>query len=155
VSTGAVAVAVLLCFGFAKELVLFLEAPVASEGVRFLQLGPGEYFFTTVKVAGYCGLLLAAPVVLYEGISYVIPGLTKDERKFLGPIVFGSSALFYVGIWFAYAVLAPAALKFFVGYADQAGGGHIVYRCSPRHPPPIVPVQRVCRKRLSLRHTPG
>ena len=34
--------------------------------MRFLQLGPGEYFFTTVKVAGYCGLLLAAPVVLYE-----------------------------------------------------------------------------------------
>ena len=33
--------------------------------------------------AGYCGLLLGAPVVLYEGIEYVLPGLTKDERKFL------------------------------------------------------------------------
>ena len=33
-----------------------------KEGVRFLQLGPGEYFFTTVKVAGYCGLLMGAPV---------------------------------------------------------------------------------------------
>jgi Sec-independent protein secretion pathway component TatC len=31
-----------------------------------LLLGPGEYFFTTVKVAGYCGLLIGAPVVLYE-----------------------------------------------------------------------------------------
>jgi sec-independent protein translocase protein TatC len=58
VSAGACTAAILLCFCFAKDLVIFLEAPVASEGVRFLQLGPGEYFFTTVKVAGYCGLLL-------------------------------------------------------------------------------------------------
>ena len=93
---------------------------MASEGVRFLQLGPGEYFFTTVKVAGYCGLLLGAPVVLYEGIAYVLPGLTKDERKFLGPIVLGSSVLFYAGIYFAYATLTPAALKFFIGYSSDA-----------------------------------
>ena len=120
ISSAAVTVMILLCFCFAKDLVLFLEAPVAEEGVRFLQLGPGEYFFTTVKVAGYCGLLLGAPVVLYEAIAYILPGLTKDERKFLGPIVLGSSVLFYAGIGFAYAILTPAALKFFIGYSDQA-----------------------------------
>jgi hypothetical protein len=32
-----------------------------------------------------------------EAIAYVLPGLTKDERKFLGPIVLGSSVLFYAG----------------------------------------------------------
>lgn len=120
ISAGACTAMILLCFCFAKDLVIFLEAPVAEEGVRFLQLGPGEYFFTTVKVAGYCGLLLGAPVVLYEGIAYVLPGLTKDERKFLGPIVLGSSVLFYAGIYFAYSVLTPAALKFFIGYANDA-----------------------------------
>ena len=56
VSAGACAVAILLCFCFAKDLVIFLEQPVIDQ-VKFLQLGPGEYFFTTVKVAGYCGLL--------------------------------------------------------------------------------------------------
>ena len=120
ISAGACAAAILLCFCFAKDLVIFLEAPVASEGVRFLQLGPGEYFFTTVKVAGYCGLLLGAPVVLYEAIAYVVPGLTRDERKVLGPIVLGSSVLFYAGIVFAYSILTPAALKFFVGYSSEA-----------------------------------
>lgn len=58
--------------------------------------------------------------MLYEGIAYVLPGLTKDERKFLGPIVLGSSVLFYAGIYFAYSVLTPAALKFFIGYANDA-----------------------------------
>jgi len=120
ISSGAVAAGILLCFCFAKDLVIFLEKPVSDMGVRFLQLGPGEYFFTTVKVAGYTGILLAAPVVLYEIIAYVLPGLTKNERKVLGPIVLGSSVLFYIGIYFAYLILTPAALKFFVGYADGA-----------------------------------
>ena len=119
VSAGACAVAILLCFCFAKDLVIFLEQPVIDQ-VKFLQLGPGEYFFTTVKVAGYCGLLLGAPVVLYEAIAYVVPGLTRDERKFLAPIVLGSSVLFYAGIGFAYAILTPAALKFFIGYSNEA-----------------------------------
>jgi sec-independent protein translocase protein TatC len=46
----ACASAILTCFCFSKELVVFLEAPVADAGVRFLQLSPGEFFFTTLKV---------------------------------------------------------------------------------------------------------
>ena len=49
----AALVAVLGCFCYSKELVLFLEAPVADAGVRFLQLSPGEFFFTTFKVRGW------------------------------------------------------------------------------------------------------
>lgn len=113
-------IAIITCFCFAKELIVFLEEPVASQGVRFLQLSPGEYFFTTFKVAGYSGILLAAPSVLYEVAAFVLPGLTKAEKQILGPIVLGSSGLFYAGLVFAYAVLAPAALNFFVEFADGA-----------------------------------
>lgn len=116
----AAAVAILTCFAFSKDLVVFLEAPVAAQGVRFLQLSPGEFFFTTLKVGGYTGILLSAPTVLYEIIAYVVPGLTKSERKFLAPVVFGSSILFYIGLVFSYEVLTPAALNFFVSYAEGA-----------------------------------
>lgn len=46
----AALLAIIVCFCFSKDLVVFLEAPVASKGVRFLQLSPGEFFFTTFKV---------------------------------------------------------------------------------------------------------
>ncbi|KAK1298794.1 hypothetical protein QJS10_CPB14g00276 [Acorus calamus] len=120
VSVLAVGAAILGCFAFSKDLIILLEGPVSSQGVRFLQLSPGEFFFTTLKVSGYCGLLLGSPVILYEIIAFVIPGLTRDERRFLGPIVLGSSVLFYAGIAFSYTVLAPAALTFFVNYAEGA-----------------------------------
>jgi len=115
---GAAAVAV--CFLYSKDLVLFLEAPVAEQGVRFLQPSPGEFFFTTLQVGGYSGILLAAPTILYEIAAYVVPGLTKSERQFLAPVIFGSSLLFYVGVAFGYEILSPAALKFFVSYSDGA-----------------------------------
>lgn len=120
VSVLAVGAAILGCFAFSKDLVLILENPVKEQGVRFLQLAPGEFFFTTLKVSGYCGLLLGSPVILYEIIAFVLPGLTRAERRFLGPIVLGSSVLFYAGITFSYLVLTPAALNFFVNYAEGA-----------------------------------
>lgn len=108
------------CFLIAKDLVLFLERPVISQGVRFLQLSPGEFFFTTLKVAGYSGLLMAFPVVAYEVAAYVQPGLTVNEKQFVGRLVAGSGVLFYLGLVFSYLVLAPAALTFFVSYAFGA-----------------------------------
>ncbi|KAL8138013.1 hypothetical protein V2J09_004014 [Rumex salicifolius] len=118
VSVLAVGGAILGCFAYSKDLIMLLEAPVKTQGVRFLQLAPGEFFFTTVKVSGYCGLLLGSPIILYEIIAFVLPGLTRAERRFLGPIVLGSSVLFYTGITFSYMVLTPAALNFFVSYAE-------------------------------------
>ncbi|MFS8032839.1 putative sec-independent periplasmic protein translocase TatC [Helianthus anomalus] len=118
VSVLAVGAAIMGCFFYSKDLIMILEAPVRTQGVRFLQLAPGEFFFTTIKVSGYCGLLIGSPVILYEIIAFVLPGLTRSERKFLAPIVLGSSILFYTGIAFSYVVLTPAALNFFVSYAE-------------------------------------
>lgn len=51
ISVLAVVAAIGGCFVYSKELIMLLEAPVSSQGVRFLQLAPGEFFFTTIKVS--------------------------------------------------------------------------------------------------------
>lgn len=110
----ATGIGIVGCFIFVKPIVELLEIP--GQGVKFLQLSPGEYFFVTLKVAGYSGLLVASPYILYQIIKFVLPGLTRRERRLLGPVVLGSSVLFGAGIVFAYAVVLPAALKFFINY---------------------------------------
>lgn len=102
------------CFFFVKPLVKLLELP--AQGVKFLQLAPGEFFFVSLKVAGYSGLLLATPFILYQITMFVLPGLTRRERRLIGPVVLGSSFLFLTGLVFAYSALIPAALKFFINY---------------------------------------
>lgn len=50
-----------------------------------------------IQVAGYSGLLLATPTILYQIISYIVPGLTASEKRLLAPVMFGSSILFFTG----------------------------------------------------------
>ncbi|MFB8789638.1 MAG: twin-arginine translocase subunit TatC [Potamolinea sp.] len=110
----AVVVGMVGCFLVVKPIVQLLEVP--ARGVKFLQLAPGEYFFVSIKVAGYSGLLIASPFILYQIIQFVLPGLTRRERRMVGPVVLGSSVLFFLGLGFAYIALVPAALNFFISY---------------------------------------
>lgn len=115
----AVFVGVIGCFAIVNKIVALLEVP--AQGVKFLQLAPGEYFFVSIKVAGYSGLLVASPAILYQIVRFILPGLTRKEKRAIAPIVFGSSILFALGIVFAYQLLIPAALNFFISY-----GGDVV-----------------------------
>ena len=112
----AVVIAVIGCFVFVDRIVKLLEIP--AQGAKFLQLSPGEYFFVSLKVAGYTGLVLASPFILYQIIAFVLPGLTRREQRLLGPVVLGSSILFFIGLGFAYVALIPAALNFFINYGE-------------------------------------
>jgi sec-independent protein translocase protein TatC len=113
----AVGIGMIGCFSQVKPLVKFLQVP--AQGVRFLQLAPGEFFFVSIKVAGYSGLVLAAPFILYQIIAFVTPGLTQKEKRILAPIVLGSGVLFLGGLAFAYVALIPAALNFFITYGEE------------------------------------
>jgi sec-independent protein translocase protein TatC len=113
----AVVIGIIGCFIIVKPLVKWLEIP--AQGVKFLQLAPGEFFFVSIKVAGYSGLLISSPFILYQIIQFVLPGLTRKERGLLGPVVLGSSVLFFAGIGFAYWALIPAALNFFINYGAE------------------------------------
>lgn len=115
-SVIAVAICIIACFAVVNRIVALLEVP--ARGVTFLQLAPGEYFFVSVKVAAYSGLLLATPFLLYQIARFVLPGLSVKERKLLGPVVLGSSLLFVAGLIFAYYLLIPAALNFFIRYGE-------------------------------------
>lgn len=115
-SVIAVVICIIACFAVVNRIVALLEVP--ARGVTFLQLAPGEYFFVSVKVAAYSGLLLATPFLLYQIARFVLPGLSVKERKLLGPVVLGSSLLFVAGLVFAYYLLIPAALNFFIRYGE-------------------------------------
>lgn len=110
----AVVISAVGCFIAVKPLVKLLEVP--AHGIKFLQLAPGEFFFVSIKVAGYSGLVIASPFILYQIVQFVLPGLTRKERRLLAPVVFGSSILFVGGLVFAYLLLIPAALNFFISY---------------------------------------
>jgi sec-independent protein translocase protein TatC len=51
-------------------------------------------------------------MLMYQFLAFVGPGLTKQERRWLYPIVLGCSAMFIIGMAFAYYIELPPALRF-------------------------------------------
>ena len=107
----------IVCFIDVREIVKIFQAPAL--GVKFLQFTPGEYFFASVKIAAFCGLLISSPAILYQLFLYVVPGMTKKERDILLPVSLGSGLLFVIGLIFSYFFLVPAALRFFIAYGAE------------------------------------
>ncbi len=69
-----------------------------------------------LKVVVFLGLFIALPVVLYELWAFIVPGLTKRERRMAIPFVGSSVLLFVLGAFVAYLTL-PKALQFLLGFA--------------------------------------
>jgi sec-independent protein translocase protein TatC len=117
ISLIAIVIGFILCFIEVKILVQLLELP--AQGVKFIQIAPGEFFFVSLQVAGYTAIIVASPVILYQILLFILPGLTIKERRLLIPVMVGSTALFLIGIIFSYLLLVPTALNFFINYGGD------------------------------------
>ena len=113
----ALILATLTCFADIRQIVKVFQAP--AMGIKFLQFAPGEYFFASIKIAFFSGILLTSPLILYQIFLYVLPGMTKKERDILLPMTIGSGLLFGIGLCFSYFFLVPAALRFFITYGSE------------------------------------
>lgn len=106
-----------ISFSYVKEISFLLQQPAL--GVKFLQLAPGEYFFSSIKISSYAGLIISSPFIIYQIVLFILPGLTFKETQFFLPILISSICLFFIGLYFAFKILIPAALHFFINYGSD------------------------------------
>jgi sec-independent protein translocase protein TatC len=85
-----------------------------------ITIGVGEPFTTTLTVCAYFALLFSLPILIYEGYAFVIPALSRDERRVALPLMAVAPALFIAGVAFAYAIVLPPAVRFLQGYNSQS-----------------------------------
>ncbi|MBK8906336.1 MAG: twin-arginine translocase subunit TatC [Anaerolineaceae bacterium] len=106
-------------FAFAEPMLHYLLGPYAESvnGVVELQtLEPTEGIETFFKVSLLAGSALAMPVILYQFWQFVVPGLTRDERRYIYIFLPTTLLLFALGILFAWLVLIPAAVFFLANF---------------------------------------
>jgi len=122
ISFIAVGVGFAASYGFKERLFQILVDPltrVMKSGDTLIFTGLPEAFFTYLKVSFLAGLMLAAPVIIYQFWMFVAPGLYAKERRLLLPIVFLSTLFFVGGALFGYFVVFPFGFKFFLGFATE------------------------------------
>lgn len=112
----AVLVGAVVAFIFADPLRGILEEPFfsAAPDNTFQALKPGEEWGVLMRISLFGGVILAAPVVLYQLWAFINPALTGTERKWAIPIVAALVLLFVGGVFFGYFVL-PRGLSFLLG----------------------------------------
>jgi sec-independent protein translocase protein TatC len=81
-------------------------------------LGPLDGFSARMKVAAYGGLILALPVVLWQIWQFVVPALSKKEKKYAIPFITSSLVLFVAGSTLAYWTL-DRALEFLISWSGS------------------------------------
>jgi sec-independent protein translocase protein TatC len=72
-----------------------------------------------MKVAFLVAFVIALPYVLYQAWAFVAPGLYAHEKRLVLPLVAASSALFLVGMAFAYFIVFPVVFKFMASIAPE------------------------------------
>jgi sec-independent protein translocase protein TatC len=74
-------------------------------------------FFTPFKLSLVVAVFLAVPIILYQFWAFVAPGLYKQERRMILPLLIASTLLFFMGVAFAYYVVFPLVFGFLTAAA--------------------------------------
>ncbi|MEE0338468.1 twin-arginine translocase subunit TatC [Acidaminococcus fermentans] len=112
----AVGIGMVAAFFFMDPIMAFLTR---SAGTLYF-LKPAEAFMTYFKVLAVVGLLLASPVWFYQLWAFLLPALTQKEKKTLLAFVPFSVLLFVGGCVFAFEIVLPRGLAFFLEFTSPA-----------------------------------
>jgi sec-independent protein translocase protein TatC len=84
--------------------------------IQFQNTELSGQFMMSFSVSFMMGLILAFPFVFWELWKFIRPALKASELRYARGIVFWSSLLFFIGVLFAYYIIAPFTINFFANY---------------------------------------
>jgi sec-independent protein translocase protein TatC len=107
---------------FAQDIYQYLALPLLEtmpEGSQMIATDVASPFFAPFKLTIVLSIFIAIPFILYQIWAFVAPGLYKNEKRLVAPLMLGSTLLFYSGVAFAYLVVFPLAFAFFNSVAPE------------------------------------
>tara|TARA_B100001996_G_scaffold379850_1_gene366253 strand:+ start:1391 stop:2128 length:738 start_codon:yes stop_codon:yes gene_type:complete len=119
---SSIAVCALLLTPFANTIYNFLSLPLLSvlpEGASMIAVDVASPFLAPFKLILLLSIAITFPISIYNFWAFISPGLYKNEKKFVAPILISSTVLFYLGIIFAYYIVFPLIFNFFTSIAPQ------------------------------------
>lgn len=106
----------------APSIIRFMKDDlILSNNVQIIATSPVEFISAEIRIAMLVSIVLSFPVILYEAVVFVKPGLTPSERYALKLIIPSFVLLFICGVVFAYFVFIKVALLFLANLATISG----------------------------------
>lgn len=112
-----------LSFCFRTQLVRIVQHPLHTVDPNLVAglrtLGVTDSLTISLQLAFYAGIVLSFPLLLFFLAQFVLPALTRKEKKYLLPAIGIGFGLFLAGVSFSYFFVLPKALKFFFNDAQS------------------------------------
>jgi sec-independent protein translocase protein TatC len=87
-------------------------AEMLSSATELVYLDPAAPFLSSLHLAFFAGILLAAPFIFYFVAQFVMPALKLKEKKYVLRAFGIGVGLFLIGVCFCYFFVLARALKF-------------------------------------------
>lgn len=117
----AVILTTLLSFIFVEQIIEFLATPIGGRDA-LVSIEITENISIFMKVSLLSGIAGSMPVIAYQIMRFIMPGLRRREKKWLLLGVPFATLLFVSGIAFTWFVMLPTAVPFltaFLGITTQ------------------------------------
>src|SRR5450759_3887023 len=101
-----------LCTASGLDIIGIATKPIEPylHGRNLVYTGVVEPFTLLIQAAGVLAIVIAGPVVAYQIWSFLMPALTKEERKVLIPVLVAAAVLFLAGIAMSVFVFVPVTM---------------------------------------------
>ncbi len=111
----ALIVCVAASFVFTEQIIDILVQPIGGlENLQSIEVTENISVF--MKVALLSGFILALPVIAYQIIAFIVPGLESNEKRWLMLSIPFIVIMFVGGVAFTYFVMLKAAIPFLVNF---------------------------------------
>ncbi|RIV20900.1 twin-arginine translocase subunit TatC [Alicyclobacillaceae bacterium I2511] len=109
----------LTCLAFISHIYSYLVSPLQRFGFRLMVISPGEVITVYFSMAGLVAIGLTLPFALWQAWLFISPGLTETERKYTFHLLPVVTAMFLIGVTFAWLVIFPTILHFLLIISSQ------------------------------------
>jgi sec-independent protein translocase protein TatC len=114
---GTLLLGMVLSFAFRGPLVAIIQKPLHDIDpelvARLMVLGVTDSFTISFQLSFFAGIVATFPFLLFFAAEFVLPALTRAEKRFLIPGILIGAGLFLSGVFFSYFWLLPPTLRFF------------------------------------------
>ena len=111
----AIIIGTLGAYYYVEDILQILVAPAG----KLYYTKPTEAFFTYMKISLVAGSIVSSPVWFYQIWAFIVPALSKGEKRVTFMVVPTAVVLFVVGVLFSYYLVLPMAIQFFIGFGTD------------------------------------
>lgn len=108
----------ILAYIKSDTITALLKSPLGRD-INLVFINPIEGFLTKIKVAAFGGIVLASPVLFFQTLRFISPGLHRGEKILLFSSFPFIVSLFFSGIYFCFRFILPTTLKYLMSFGNE------------------------------------